>query len=145
MIDGDIYRQMGIYRCKFVFLFPWRSQDPDFNPYDIFRYICPFNIYCSYPLAHHPDIPISLPIGFLPRFLSEDPPLSSSIVAVFLSCPVACVSSQQLLLVPRFLISDPANSDCPGNEMRRLHFLSTVALKEVSQFHSDRGVWRSDK
>ena len=60
-----------------------------------------------YPSTHHLIDPIPLPLW------------SSSIVAVFLSCLVTCGSSQQpLFFVPRFLVRGPANSDCPGSEMR---------------------------
>ena len=120
MIDGDIYRQMGSYRYKFV----------SFYSLDDLRIQVP-------TLMIYSDIFVVLLLPYVSidasSVHSNSPsPWLSSIVAVFLLCLVTCISSQQLLLVPRFLICSPANSDCPGSEMRRLHFLSTVALKEVS-------------
>ena len=120
MIDGDIYRQMGSYRYKFV----------SFYSLDDLRIQIP-------TLMIYSDIFVVLLLPYVSidasSVHSNSPsPWLSSIVAVFLLCLVTCISSQQLLLVPRFLICSPANSDSPGSEMRRLHFLSVVALMKVS-------------
>ena len=115
MIDGDIYRQMGSYRYKFV----------SFYSLDDLRIQVP-------TLMIYSDIIVVLllPYVFIDAssgYSNSPSPWSSSIVAVFLLCLVTCISSQQLLLVPRFLVCSPANSDCPGSEMRHIAIGGFVA------------------
>ena len=81
MIDGDIYRQMGSYRYKFVSFYSLDDLGIRTPTRRIYSNI-------SVALLLH-DVSIDASGHFNSPF-----PWSSSIVALFLLCLVMCISSQ---------------------------------------------------